>query len=176
MLKLRPFKNCDAKKIVSWCKDEKSFRQWCSDRFENFPISEDDIIKKYVENNGDCPEEDNFFPMTAFTSEQIVGHLIMRYTNPQKTVLRFGFVIVDNSFRGKGYGKQMLKLAMDFAFNILKVEKVTLGVFDNNPAAYLCYKSVGFKETHMEKQILLDILNEKWNIVELEITRDEYKK
>jgi len=176
MLKLRPFKNCDAKKIVSWCKDEKSFRQWCSDRFENFPISEDDIIKKYVENNGDCPEEDNFFPMTAFTSEQIVGHLIMRYINPQKTVLRFGFVIVDNSFRGKGYGKQMLKLAMDFAFNILKVEKVTLGVFDNNPAAYLCYKSVGFKETHMEKQILLDILNEKWNIVELEITRDEYKK
>ena len=155
---------------------KKSFRQWCSDRFENFPISEDDIIKKYVENNGDCPEEDNFFPMTAFTSEQIVGHLIMRYTNPQKTVLRFGFVIVDNSFRGKGYGKQMLKLAMDFAFNILKVEKVTLGVFDNNPAAYLCYKSVGFKETHMEKQILLDILNEKWNIVELEITRDEYKK
>ena len=176
MLKLRPFKNCDAKKIVSWCKDEKSFRQWCSDRFENFPISEDDIIKKYVENNGDCPEEDNFFPMTAFTSEQIVGHLIMRYTNPQKTVLRFGFVIVDNSFRGKGYGKQMLKLAMDFAFNILKVEKVTLGVFDNNPAAYLCYKSVGFKETHLEKQIQLDILNEKWNIVELEIARDDYKK
>ena len=176
MLKLRPFKNCDAKKIVSWCKDEKSFRQWCSDRFENFPISEDDIIKKYVENNGDCPEEDNFFPMTAFTSEQIVGHLIMRYTNPQKTVLRFGFVIVDNSFRGKGYGKQMLKLAMDFAFNILKVEKVTLGVFDNNPAAYLCYKSVGFKETHLEKQIQLDILNEKWNIVELEIDRGEYEK
>ena len=176
MLKLRPFKNCDAKKIVSWCKDEKSFRQWCSDRFENFPISEDDIIKKYVENNGDCPEEDNFFPMTAFTSEQIVGHLIMRYTNPQKTVLRFGFVIVDNSFRGKGYGKQMLKLAMDFAFNILKVEKVTLGVFDNNPAAYFCYKSVGFKETHLEKQIRLDILNEKWNIVELEIDRGEYEK
>ena len=176
MLKLRPFKNCDAKKIVSWCKDEKSFRQWCSDRFENFPISEDDIIKKYVENNGDCPEEDNFFPMTAFTSEQIVGHLIMRYTNPQKTVLRFGFVIVDNSFRGKGYGKQMLKLAMDFAFNILKVEKVTLGVFDNNPVAYFCYKSVGFKEAHLEKQIQLDILNEKWNIVELEIARDEYKK
>ena len=50
-------------------------RQWGSDRFENFPISEDDIIKKYVENNGDCPEEDNFFPMTAFTSEQIVAIL-----------------------------------------------------------------------------------------------------
>ena len=66
MLKLRPFKNCDAKKIVSWCKDEKSFRQWCSDRFENFPISEDDIIKKYVENNGDCPEEDNFFLNDSF--------------------------------------------------------------------------------------------------------------
>lgn len=85
MLKLRPFKNCDAKKIVSWCKDEKSFRQWCSDRFENFPISEDDIIKKYVENNGDCPEEDNFFSMTAFLRNTLFAfdYKKKRRANPQ---------------------------------------------------------------------------------------------
>jgi len=49
------------RKLYLDAKMKKSFRQWCSDRFENFPISEDDIIKKYVENNGDCPEEGNFF-------------------------------------------------------------------------------------------------------------------
>ena len=173
MLKLRPFKNCDAKKIVTWCKDEKSFRQWCSDRFETFPISAEDIIKKYVENNGDCSEEDNFFPMTAFSEEGIVGHLIMRYTNQEKSTLRFGFIIVDSSMRGKGYGKEMLKLALDYAFNILKVEKVTLGVFDNNPSAYHCYKSVGFKEVALEQPIIVKILDEEWNIVELEMIREE---
>lgn len=28
MLRLRPYKNCDAKTIVTWCKDEISFRKW----------------------------------------------------------------------------------------------------------------------------------------------------
>ena len=28
MLRLRPYKKCDAKRIVSWIKDEISFRKW----------------------------------------------------------------------------------------------------------------------------------------------------
>lgn len=33
--------------------------------------------------------------------------------------------------RGMGYGKEMLKLSLKYAFEILKVKKVTLGVFWN---------------------------------------------
>lgn len=40
MLRLRPYKNCDAKTIISWCKDEASFRNWTSDRYDTFPITE----------------------------------------------------------------------------------------------------------------------------------------
>jgi len=39
MLKLRPYKPCDAETIVSWCKDEESFRRWTSDRYDSFPIT-----------------------------------------------------------------------------------------------------------------------------------------
>ncbi len=28
MLRLRPYKNCDAKEIVTWCQDEIAFRKW----------------------------------------------------------------------------------------------------------------------------------------------------
>ena len=52
MLRLRPYKNCDAKTIISWCKDEVSFRKWTADRYETFPITEKDMNKKYVENCG----------------------------------------------------------------------------------------------------------------------------
>ena len=167
MLRLRPYKPCDAKIIVSWIKDEIAFRKWCSDRFEKYPILAEDINDKYFNHNGDCVEEDNFYPLTAFDETGIVGHLILRFTDEQKKTIRFGFVIVDDAKRGKGYGKEMLILAQKFAFDILKAEKITLGVFDNNPSAYYCYKAAGFQDVHMDKDIICNILGEQWKIKEL---------
>lgn len=69
---------------------------------------------------------DNFFQMTAFDETGVVGHLIMRFTDKEKKVLRFGFVIIDDSKRAKGYGKEMLHIAVQYAFDILKAEKITL--------------------------------------------------
>ena len=61
-----------------------------------------------MDRNGDCLEPDNFYPMTAFDETGIAGHLIMRFTDAEKTVLRFGFVIVDEAKRGRGYGKALM--------------------------------------------------------------------
>lgn len=168
-LRLRPYKKCDAKEIVTWCKDETAFRKWCSDRFESFPITETDMNQKYIDHNGDCADLDNFYPMTAFDETGVAGHLIMRFTDKEKQVLRFGFVIVDDKKRGRGYGKEMLILAQKYAFEILKVKKITLGVFENNPSAYYCYKAAGFKEIHMENEEYYEILGEKWKCIEMEV-------
>ena len=173
MLRLRPYKRCDAKYIVSWIKDEVSFRKWSSDRYETFPITADDMNKKYADNNGDCKDEDNFYPMTALDESGVVGHLILRFTDSEKKVLRFGFVIVDDSKRGKGYGKEMLQLAVKYAFEILKVQKITLGVFENNTAAYGCYKAVGFREIEMEKPWYYRGLGEDWKVIEMELRVSE---
>ncbi|MDE5597672.1 MAG: GNAT family N-acetyltransferase, partial [Lachnospiraceae bacterium] len=168
-LQLRPYKTCDAKTIVSWIHDEISLRKWSADRYESFPVTEEDMNKKYMNCNGDCPDMDNFYPMTAFDESGVVGHLIMRFTDEEKRVLRFGFVIVDDAKRGRGYGKQMLLLALKYAFDILKAAKVTLGVFENNEAAYYCYKAAGFKEIALEKEEYYSILGQKWKCIEMEI-------
>lgn len=167
MQKLRPYKNCDAKYIVSWIKNEYAFRQWCADRYENYPITAEDINKQYA----DCAEADNFYEMTAFDESGVVGHLTMRFTDEEKTILRFGFVIVDDAKRGRGYGKELLSLALKYAFEILKVKKVTLGVFENNEAAYYCYKSVGFQDVQLEETEIYHVLGEDWKCRELEIDR-----
>ena len=166
MLRLRQYKPCDAKNIVSWIKDEETLKKWSADRFGEFPISADDINKKYLENNGDCVEEDNFYPFTAFDENGVVGHLILRFVDEEKKILRVGFVIIDDSKRGKGYGKEMLRLALKYAFDILKAQKVTLGVFENNLSALRCYKSVGFVEVGAES---FEIMGEEWKCMELEI-------
>ncbi len=172
ILKLRPYKPSDAQSIVSWIKDERAFHKWCSDRFGAYPITAEDINYKYLECNGDCEEPDNFYPMTLVDESGPVGHLILRYTNKEKSVIRFGFVIVDDSKRGKGYGKRMLQIAIRYAFDMLKAEKITLGVFENNPSAYYCYKAAGFREIPMEKEFIFEILGEQWKCIELEVNRE----
>lgn len=174
MLRLRPYKECDAKTIISWCSDEVSFRKWTSDRYSSFPITEYDMNQKYINFNGDCSEADNFYPMTAFDDDGIVGHLIIRYTNAEKTILRLGFVIVNDQKRGCGYGKEMLKLALRYSFNIFKAEKVTLGVFDNNMPAFYCYKAAGFKQIAAAKKEICNIGKEKWSISEMEINKNDF--
>lgn len=175
MLRLRTYKPIDANTILTWCKDERSFRKWTSDRYDSFPITADDMNRKYVDFNGDCAEPDNFYPMTAFDESGVVGHFIMRFTDEKKSVLRLGFVIVDDSKRGKGYGKGMILLALKYAFEIMKADKVTIGVFENNTPAYHCYQSAGFKEVILEDEIWCEVCSEKWKLLELEIEAKDYK-
>ena len=167
-LRLRPYKSCDAEVILSWVKNEDTFRKWVTDRYPNYPITPADMNHKYFSCNGDCPEPDNFYPMTAFCESGIVGHLILRFIDPEKQVLRIGFVIVDDALRGTGCGKQMICLAVRYAFDIMKAKKVTLGVLENNPGAYHCYKAAGFRDVVAEKPEYYHLLGQQVKCLELE--------
>lgn len=172
MFGLRPYKACDAKFIASWIKTEKVMFQWSSDRFGTFPITGEKINEKYLGNNGDCPEPDNFYPVTAYDETGVVGHMILRYVDSEKKTIRFGFVVVDDAKRGSGYGKKMIKLAQKYAFEILGAAKVTIGVFENNPSAYHCYKSAGFQEDG--EPVFANIKGESWKCIELGLTAEDY--
>lgn len=174
MLGLRPYKPCDAKTVLSWCRDELDFRRWTSDRYDHYPVTAEDMNRKYYDLNGDCAEEDNFYPMTAFDENGPVGHLIMRFTDAEKTTLRLGFVIVDSTRRGKGYGREMIGLALRFAFEMMRADKVTIGVFDTNPGAYRCYKAAGFRDVKVEHPDSFAWNGEVWNVLELEMDREVY--
>ena len=176
MIRLRPYKRCDAKTIAEWCEDEVVYLNWCGGKFGRFPITKEDIDSKYENHNGDCLEPDNFYPMTAFDENGIVGHLIIRYLHGNNKILRLGWIIVDKNKRGQGYGKQMVELALKYSFEILMAEKVTLGVFENNLSAYNCYKSVGFSEIEEEKKYeeVKDYNGRTRIKIELEISKANY--
>ncbi len=165
MLRLRQYKPCDAEKFPLWLKNKDIFYKWSAGRFGNYPITAEKINKKYINNNGDCLEYDNFYPFIAFDESGSVGSLIMRYLDEEKTVVRFGFIVIDSEKRGKGYGKEMLNLALKYAFEIYGAQKVILGVFENNAPAHYCYKSVGFTDAGEE---IYNINGEEWKCIEME--------
>ena len=63
------------------------------------------------------------------------------------------FVIVDKSKRGKGYGKEILNLALQYAFQITGAKAVQFNVFNENASAKQCYEKVGFVERKIDKDV-----------------------
>lgn len=167
MLKLRPYKSCDAQAIAKWVQDRDVFVKWGGERFGDHPVSAETIDQKYRQENGDCAEPDNFYPWTAFDGDRIVGHFIMRYINGDKKLLRFGWVVVDSTARGRGYGAEMLRLGLRYAFDFLGAEKVGIGVFKNNAPAHKCYQKVGFADVGVTK-------DGAWEIIEMEIGKEDH--
>ena len=157
---LRPFTISDAPIILSWIKDITAFRKWSADRYPSFPPKPEDMVAQY--------ESDVIFPFTAIDDEgKVVAHIMLRYPDSSRTVIRFGFVIVDENLRGKGYGKQMLQLVIQKVKEEYGVKRITLGVFDNNPSALHCYESVGFQVIGTDSYF---IDGEEWTEKEMEIT------
>lgn len=168
MLRLRPYKACDAAAVARWLEDEKVFHWWGADRFTKYPLTPEDLNVYYEKEKNN----DSFWEMTAFDEEGAAGHLIMRYPGGSKDEIRFGFIVVDSSRRGKGYGKGMLLLAIRYAFDILQADKITLGVFEENTAALNCYLSCGFRRKKTEDTTVFQIKGENWKCLELELLRE----
>ena len=62
--------------------------------------------------------------------------------------------IIDDSFRGKGYGKQAL-MALDEKLRSMSVQSIGLHVFGDNHTAQELYKKMGFRITGIQMNKVL---------------------
>ncbi len=139
-LTLRPYQPSDAAVITSWLKSEYLMRQWCADRYEHYPVMPEDMsiyYDRYIDGQRSCA-------LTMVDGNDIVGYITLRIPADDPTEQRLGFVIVDDSKRGRGLGKALVSMAIKYAFETLEATKVSLGVFENNPSAIHCYEASGF--------------------------------
>ena len=160
MIRIRPYKPSDADAILSWCQSEKAFYQWTAGVIGTYPPSKESFAQL-----------DKLMRFTALDEKEVVGFFTAR--NPKDTLdeLRFGFVILRPDCRGKGYGKAMMQLGIRYVFEIYGAKRVSLGVFENNPSAYYCYKSAGFQDVVSDSVETYRVMGENWACRELAIER-----
>lgn len=143
-MRLRAYTKEDSPVIAKWVRTEKELYQWSASIYGFYPLLPYSIDDNYV----NAMKSGRFIPLTAVDDEgRPVGHFIIRYPNENDdSSVRIGFVIVDPNIRGKGCGRELMKLAVDYIKDNLTATRVDLGVFENNPKAKKCYSSVGFKD------------------------------
>ena len=136
MIRIRSFITSDEEIIMSWCRDEKTFDLWTAGTLGEYPLTREKFAKTA-----------DIMRFTALDDNEVSGFFTMRNPKGTPDEIRFGYVIVNPEKRGKGIGRKMLQLGLEFAFDIYQTDKVTLGVFEENEKACRCYRAAGFKET-----------------------------
>ena len=162
MIRLRPFKPSDSEVICKWFGDEKAFRKWCIDKFD-FPLT----ARQICDRNDEFQKCNDAWYMTAVDeSGEVCGSFIFRKADFINNSIHMGFIVISPEHRGRGLGSQMMKTALTYADKILGMKRVTLGVFENNPAAVNCYKSAGFKAQKFVENAF-EYKDEKWNLFDM---------
>jgi len=89
------------------------------------------------------------FSIVDETDDNKTGLLWVQVKDQKAFIYDF---IIDESFRGKGYGKQAL-VALDEKLKSIEVQSVGLHVFGDNITAQELYKKMGYQITgiHMKK-------------------------
>lgn len=165
MIRIRPYRASDAAEVISWCTEEKAFYQWTAGRIGTFPLTEQAF--RSVE---------ALMPFMAYDETGNVGFFTLRYPTTSLEELRLGFIIVAPNARGRGCGRRMVRLGLQFAFELCAAERVTIGVFENNPAAIACYLSVGFHDPMPRRGEMYRLMDDNWYCRELVIERQTFLK
>ncbi len=146
-MRIRPYISEKDYPVVSrWITDERTHALWSGKRFE-YPVSRenfDGVLRKYENQSGDSP-----FVATA-DAGTVIGFFCYG-TDPETNEGILRFMMIDDKRRGNGYGKEMVRLALKYAFEIAGVDSVQLNVFSPNKNAKACYEGCGFEDRVVEE-------------------------
>ena len=122
----RPYQPSHAAVIASWLKSEYLMRQWCANRYEHYPVTHEDMNTYHAT----YIDGQRSRALTMTDGDDIVGYITLRTQADDPKEQRLGFVIVDDSKRGRALGKALVSMAVKYAFETLEATKVSPGVFE----------------------------------------------
>ena len=79
------------------------------------------------------------------TNGTVIGGIGLHHCNRRAGVTSFGIGIYDPDYLGNGYGREAIRLIVDWAFRIQNYRRIWLET-SSNERAIRCYQSVGFIE------------------------------
>lgn len=151
MIKLEPLQQEDFERFL-----ERAIRDYAEDHVRNGNWSQEGAVdrsrKEFEQYLPDgIHSRDQYLYSITDENGNNIGVLWVQVKDRKAFIFDF---IIDEAFRGKGYGKQALA-AMDEKLVAMNAESVGLHVFGDNIVAQELYKKAGFQITgiHMTKKL-----------------------
>jgi RimJ/RimL family protein N-acetyltransferase len=111
-------------------------------------------IEKNFEKHLDDDDRSNF---VIEIDGKVVGDIELHSRDRRSRVSALGIAISDPEYVGRGYGREALRLFLDWAFRIQNYERIWLDTWATNERAIRCYQAVGFvEEGRLRRHIYVD--------------------
>ena len=115
-------------------------------------------IREWLEkrNEAGFKPERYFFSVRTLDEDKLIGFLSL-WLDLIHNEAWVGIGIGECAYWGKGYGTDMMKLCLQYAFTELNVHRVSLSLNEYNPRALRSYEKAGF---HLEGRTRQDFMRE----------------
>ena len=138
---LRPLKDIDFDKYLTWHSDpEIRFQALMHPHL----VSEQIERGWFLEAQSDISNNKTIFSIVHKSDDKLIGYFQLTSINMINRNALLGIVIGDKEYQGKGFGKEILVLGIDYAFNSLGLKKLSLEVNVENKKALKLYQNIGF--------------------------------
>ncbi len=172
IIKLRRFEETDIPRLVGWIPDARFLLQWAGPQYK-FPLDGAQLLATIEKTKGETPSHFMFAALQQMEGT-VVGHIELTAVDYEKRTAGLGRVLIGQAeCRGKGYGAAMVAEALNYGFNTLELTEVSLGVFDFNHPAIVCYQRLGFVQ-HEFRQNARQFENEFWNLLIMKLDRQTW--
>ncbi len=142
-IRLRALEKKDLRFVHSLNNNRSIMSYWFEEPYESFDELED-LYRKHIHDNTERRFVAEFTPKHSTTPESIglVELIEIDYVH-RKAEFQ---IIIAPGYQGKGHARGLIKLALDYAFTILNLNKVYLVVAVENEKAIHLYRETDFIE------------------------------
>ncbi|MBV7272938.1 GNAT family N-acetyltransferase [Clostridiaceae bacterium UIB06] len=149
-LRLTSLKENDLNIFEDWYNDINFLRNY--DMVAAFPKSQSELLSMLTAIR--TSNDRYIFAVRTIAENKFIGVTGFENILWNNGVATIYIGIGDDSFKGKGLGKESLSLTMDFGFEELNLHRIQLNVLSYNTPAIKLYESLGFKREGIYREFV----------------------
>lgn len=134
-------------RYVDWMKDEDVVR-FLECRWDTFTLED---LKDYVRSVNESGDS-HLFGIFSKDKNMHIGNIKIGNINKTHKFADLGIIIGQKEEWGKGYATEAIRLASEYAFKKLGLNKLIAGIYVNNTGSHKAFIKAGYREVgRMEK-------------------------
>lgn len=142
---LRPITDADTEKVVAWRNKDFVRKNFIYQKFFT-----EAGHRAWLKNQVEPGHVVQFIICVEGLGE--IGSVYLRDIDREKKMAEYGIFIGEEEALGCGYGTQAAKLALDYGFGTLGLDRIFLRFLEDNPRAGKSYEKAGFYRLERKRE------------------------
>ena len=158
--------------------DGNLWAAWLNDLDITLPLGDEaclmaplETVKTWAANT--ASGQDPVFTIVETATDRPIGRCLLFDVNRTDRSAMCGLFIGEKSLWGQGFGSEALSLLLDYAFNLLNLNSIMLGVFSFNQRAIASYRKLGFREIGHRRQARI-IAGGYYDVILMDLLASEF--